>query len=189
MAGMSCPVCGDDRAAVLQNQAFAGSWQGTCAHGACENCIQRWVDAQISHCRRVRQLRLRCFGPGCAKAMPQRLVLHVSPEARELAEELDTRFYLEKNPLYPAPAQVDCPRPDCVGLGYLGFSTVMCFVCQHQWPARRDQLPTSYDSLPETVKSCPQCGIFVEKDGGCDHMTCQCGHEFVWSTLQMWEPE
>ncbi|MFH1832351.1 MAG: IBR domain-containing protein [bacterium] len=34
-----------------------------------------------------------------------------------------------------------------------------------------------------SIKSCPKCGNGVEKDGGCDHMTCKCRHEFCWRCL------
>jgi hypothetical protein len=32
----------------------------------------------------------------------------------------------------------------------------------------------------QAVVRCPGCGSGVEKKGGCDHMTCRCGHEFCW---------
>jgi ariadne-1 len=37
--------------------------------------------------------------------------------------------------------------------------------------------------LPGALKACPKCHAQIEKDGGCDHMTCRCRHEFYWSTL------
>lgn len=36
------------------------------------------------------------------------------------------------------------------------------------------------------TKPCPHpgCGITIQKDGGCDHMTCRaCGHQYYWTTL------
>jgi len=156
---------------------------------ACEECARRWVESQLPQCRATRQLRLRCFGPGCKKTLSQALVLHVSAAAQQLADKLEKRFELERNQLYPEALQVDCPCWDCVGLGYLGFETVMCFVCEHRWLAERDQLPKAgAHALPGSVKPCPGCGVLIEKDGGCDHMVCQCGYEFLWSTLEMWEP-
>ncbi|CAF3624713.1 unnamed protein product [Rotaria sp. Silwood1] len=35
-------------------------------------------------------------------------------------------------------------------------------------------------------KNCPNCGEFVEKNGGCPHMTCKCGNEFCWMCLNRW---
>lgn len=33
-------------------------------------------------------------------------------------------------------------------------------------------------------KPCPRCGLVIEKNAGCDHMTCRCGHHFYWTTLR-----
>ena len=35
-------------------------------------------------------------------------------------------------------------------------------------------------------KNCPSCGEFVEKNGGCPHMTCKCGNEYCWMCLKRW---
>lgn len=32
------------------------------------------------------------------------------------------------------------------------------------------------------LKLCPRCSAAIEKNEGCDHMTCRCGHHFNWST-------
>lgn len=38
------------------------------------------------------------------------------------------------------------------------------------------------------TKKCPKCGINVEKNGGCMHMTCvNCKHDFCWMCLQDWK--
>merc|ERR1712179_713603 len=99
----------------------------------------------------------------------------VSPAAKELKRALGRRRRLQCNPLYPASVQIVCPQPGCVGLGYLGFDTVMCFLCEHQWPAQDGDAPV--ENLPGTLKACPRCQAQIEKNGGCDHMTCRCGHE------------
>lgn len=33
---------------------------------------------------------------------------------------------------------------------------------------------------------CPKCSRFIEKRGGCQHITCKCGNEFCWSCLTRW---
>lgn len=39
------------------------------------------------------------------------------------------------------------------------------------------------------VRSCPFCRVAIQKDGGCNHMTCtQCHGEFCWVCLQAWSP-
>lgn len=32
------------------------------------------------------------------------------------------------------------------------------------------------------LKMCPNCQVWIEKNGGCDHMHCyKCGRDFNWS--------
>jgi len=178
-------VCHEDRGPLFVCEVEAGKWQSACEHGACKPCWEQWCELQLPVCRAERQLRVRCLDPSCGKSVPQRMVFEVCPKTRKLAEDLDKRFHLQNNSLFPEEWQVDCPRSNCIGLGYLGFDTVMCFVCEHQWAAHEKRFSPSSS---EEVKRCPRCRVYIEKDGGCEHMTCRCGHEFLWSTLKMWEP-
>ena len=39
--------------------------------------------------------------------------------------------------------------------------------------------------IENNIKQCPDCGIYIEKDGGCNHMNCDlCGYEFCWACLR-----
>jgi hypothetical protein len=63
--------------------------------------------------------------------------------------------------------------------------------------ARQDRLAeeqASYNALRDGTipgtKLCPKCGIPVQKNDGCNHMTCRtkagCKHEFCWVCLRPW---
>lgn len=158
-----------------------------CEHAACESCWQRWFEVQIPMCRakcEVPEL-VRCINSECGAVLAPHLLRHVlteSLEATQLLAELATRSRLQKNLMFPQEMQVNCPRPGCVGLGYLGFDQIMCFICEHQWTCNGSQ---PEDGMPVgAIKACPKCKVNIEKTGGCDHMTCsQCRHEFYWTTL------
>lgn len=180
-----CPLCGEHCFVI-------GS---SCQHVACCYCWARWAHAQLQFCRR--NPTLRCWGGGCEMELSiefwdlLEIVFsgaqqwHTSFAEVESMLTLLRRRRLQINPLFPPAVQVDCPQPGCYGLGYFGFDTVMCFLCEHQWtPAQVNSDNSDSQDPISGTKRCPRCSILIEKNGGCDHMTCNCGHEFWWSTLQ-----
>ena len=95
----------------------------------------------------------------------------------------DKRKALKSNVYFPSEVQVDCRDPMCVGVGSLGFDHVMCFICEEQWDAVGDMIAEQPAAAMAGVKQCPKCQVLIEKNGGCDHMTCKlCRHEWWWST-------
>jgi len=172
----TCVLC-CERRPLLQNVG--------CSTSACGSCWQRWVSSQLPRCRAERQLgTIPCFDPSCGTAICQSLLRRAcatSANGLELICDLAFLRRLQKNPLFPPETHEYCPRPGCLGLGYLGLDRVMCFVCEHQWISVGKG---ALDSLPNDVKECPNCGVKIDKNGGCDHMTCtQCSCEFWWTTL------
>ena len=95
--------------------------------------VDRRSVAKVPRQQDAALMRIACFV--CSKCLPQKLVLAISQSAKSLVRQLDRRMAVEANKLYPACMQVECPRPECVGIRFLGFVTIMCFVCAHQWPA------------------------------------------------------
>lgn len=166
---------------------------GHCGHGACERCLATWAEGQIHRCELERRDVGRCFAPGCQERTSVALAVHLETRSTPLKvfsrrTEVAQRRRLRSNELFPAQLQQDCPRPGCWGLGYLGFDTVMCFMCEETWSPEEAGVPIPIDNDVEEVmgvkvKKCPKCSEYIEKNGGCDHMTCRCGYQFWWTTL------
>lgn len=181
--GLVCPVCREQCFALLSNPG--------CEHAACENCWRIWVESQLAHCRGQRRASVRCIGPECQGHVVPTIWAHtctISEEVHRLEGIFAKRRRLQQNPLYPAHMQVECPRAECLGLAYQGFDTLMCFFCEFQWADDTGDAPELMigDELVSglNMKQCPNCQAYIIKNGGCDHMTCRCRHEFWWSTLQ-----
>ena len=175
-----CPVC-CERAALIMPEQKAGPYMTACFHAACEACWSKWIEGQLARCAAEKVLRATCIF--CPKSLPQRMVFQLSPAACQLAEQIEHRFRLQESQLYPTCMQVDCKAVGCVGIGYLGFDRIMCFVCQEQWDAETETVMDQPCALAQGVKACPKCGVPIIKDGGCDHMTCKlCKHEWFWSS-------
>lgn len=164
------------------------------AHLTCTSCITTWLSEphHVTGMLLRKEMKASCpFGGCCSITRP--LLTALSNAATTLAAQFDRRAELQKNPLFPAHMQVDCRDPACLGIGYLGYDTVMCFICEEQWPAQSCAEPIEdttaweayldIDGKAVACKKCPKCAVRITKDGGCDHMTCRmCRHEWWWST-------
>ena len=48
----------------------------------------------------------------------------------------------------------------------------------------------TFNWLVTNTKACPKCGTSIEKNGGCNHMTCRksdCKHEWCWVCMGPWK--
>jgi hypothetical protein len=90
------------------------------------------------------------------------------------------------------------PTRNRIACGACGFA--MCFAHQTPWheavscaaydSERRPEYAATTAWLAGNTKKCPGpgCSVFVEKKGGCFHMTCrECRFEFCWECLADWK--
>jgi hypothetical protein len=180
-----CSICREYCHVLLANTP--------CDHAVCGSCWKLWTESQLPRSFANRWDTVRCFSPQCQHAICTPLWDHLVSVSNAIHDfdqipDLQRRRRLRMNALYPESFQVDCPDPTCWGIGYLGFDTVMCFICERQWIPEEPGSSTDDFDVQEMmgvrVKQCPSCHESIEKNGGCDHMTCRCKYEFYWSTLK-----
>ncbi|KAH7831210.1 putative ubiquitin-conjugating enzyme E2-binding protein 1 [Monocercomonoides exilis] len=118
-------------------------------------------------------------------------------------------FYLQQNFVSENRDLRWCPAPGCTWISQRkGFDTSVickcgrgyCFACGDEihtpvtceilkkWYARIEDQKDSGDVYLSTLKPCPKCTVLLDKDGGCNHMTCKsCRYEFCWICMGPWK--
>jgi len=174
-----------------------------CRHRFCRDCWSSYLTVKI---KEGEVTRINCPALNCKYTVPDPVVQKlVDKELYEKYLRFVTKSFVEDN------AQITwCPAPRCgnaittemvhgrIVQCHCGFR--FCFSCHHEAhvPASCEQVKLwgkkcSDDSetghwLGANTKDCPRCGVFVEKNGGCNHMTCrQCGYEWCWLCLKQWK--
>lgn len=162
-------------------------WPLTCGHLACFDCLGSHLESQVQRMKASLQYRLPCiFAPACQHEIRFQDAAEMSAALRKIGKDLKDRERLIKDAKFEV---LECPKPDCVGVAYYerGRRMAMCFMCEHTWEANASGREEEWEKPGfngERVRRCPKCQSPIEKNGGCNHMTCRYGRHFDWSSSQ-----
>jgi ariadne-1 len=194
---MTCPVCYDD---YPGDQMLALS----CKHFLCTTCLKDYIEVEIKDGPAC--LHSKCPYPKCNVLIDETLVKElVNKNAYTVYSKFIARSFVDDNPRIKW-----CPAPDCGRAVYCPETvtdtvtcqcgTKFCFKC-----GREDHVPCSCEELQKwlkkerdesetatwltaNTKDCPKCNRSIEKNGGCNHMTCSlCKYEFCWVCMEDWK--
>ncbi|KAL9651307.1 hypothetical protein ABK040_001259 [Willaertia magna] len=175
-----------------------------CKHHFCRGCWGQHLVASITN--GVSCLHASCLKQGCSVMITEALVKELVPEEYyKIYNKYLVRSFVDDNPRIKW-----CPAPDCGRAVFCPETTVeavqcggcgqkFCFKCgcEAHVPATCDELKAwkkkEQDEsetavwLTANTKDCPKCKRSIEKNGGCNHMTCsQCKYEFCWVCMDDW---
>ncbi|KAK3319805.1 hypothetical protein B0T19DRAFT_445599 [Cercophora scortea] len=200
--GFMCDICCEDEEGL---QTFAIK----CGHRYCADCYRHYLSQKIKE--EGEAARIQCPADGCNLIIDARsLDLLVTPELRTRYHELLNRTYVEDKDQLKW-----CPAPDCqnaiecqvkkkdldkvVPTVSCLCSHRFCFGCilnDHQpapcelvkrWLKKCADDSETANWISANTKECPKCNSTIEKNGGCNHMTCRkCKHEFCWMCMGLW---
>lgn len=172
-----------------------------CGHSFHNGCYRDYLINELS------------IGPACILAhCPEVKCRQRIP--RSLFEKLLSRDDMERYELYVARSFIEtsktlryCPSPGCdkVAIGS-GIATVkcscsypFCFRCGEEahepvtcaqlatWTLKCQNESETANWILVNTKKCPQCQTRIEKNQGCNHMTCtKCKHDFCWICNAPW---
>lgn len=169
-----------------------------CGHAvACDNCLIQWFTSELTS----RKLPLGCMM--CKYPVSRDVLESILPndlflkydqlEAEQLAEREWVMFYCPNcravmsadNNENKHIVCLDCKKHFCLQCKVEWHKKSTCEQYQ-QWARENGNADAlTWDLVNRLdVKQCPRCKHWIEKNEGCNHMTCsQCRYEFHWSDL------
>jgi RNA recognition motif-containing protein len=198
--GETCPVCYD----VIDQ-----SYRLDCGHAYCHGCLNHFLLSASD----TKQFPLSCMGDEgmCGIPIPipviQRFLL---PSQVKHLLEVSFLHYLDRHPgKFRYCATPGCPEIYSLESGSRDgiFRCRSCFVsvcvpceedhdgfsCEewrrHQDLETQERLLEGWAEGSKDVKKCPKCKILIEKNGGCNHMTCpKCDAHICWRCMGVFTP-
>ena len=162
-----------------------------CNHKFCDECWFEYFKEQINNSK---VSEIRCMNKGCNTIINGDFITqHISIDEKLL--EKYGRF-LKKLDVLKNPNKKFCPIPNCEGIAerkkeqekYVKCDQghEFCFICLKERQGKKKcQNEIDKDFLlwkkDKIVKKCPQCQMYVEKNHGCNHITCaRCQYQWCW---------
>ncbi|KAF2237302.1 hypothetical protein EV356DRAFT_496894 [Viridothelium virens] len=200
--GFVCEICCEDGPDLK-------TFSMKCGHRFCLDCYRQYLAQKIQE--EGEAARIKCPGDGCNKIVDSKsLDLLVTEDLKDRYQVLLTRTYVDdKENLKWCPAPnceyaVDCrvkqrdlnktvPTVHCTCGHHFCFG---CTLNDHQpapcslvkkWLKKCEDDSETANWISANTKECPKCHSTIEKNGGCNHMTCRkCKHEFCWMCMGVW---
>lgn len=200
--GFVCDICCED-SPDLRTYAMR------CNHRFCVDCYRQYLAQKIKD--EGEAARIRCPGDGCNRIVDSKtLDLLVTEDLKSRYEVLLTRTYVDdKDNLKWCPApncefavdcsvkakeldrivptvQCACGHPFCFGCSLPDHQPAPCSLVK-RWAKKCADDSETANWISANTKECPKCGSTIEKNGGCNHMTCRkCKNEFCWMCMGVW---
>jgi len=166
-----------------------------CGHEYCSNCLARMVDMAID-AKNTRTLK--CPSMNCNHRFRQQDVRNIDHKKLNSIADIQAKEWFLKQP-----NSRHCQTPDC-DFCFINEEgnrqRITCSQCRrkycsncltdHSMRTACDHTKRANESAEDQKKNeewkkantivCPSCKTIIQKDGGCNHMTCKCGHEFCY---------
>ena len=101
---------------------------------------------------------------------------------------LDTTSLSEYTRLHYSPfVKCNLGHRFCFNCGYEIHAPADCNIAT-AWVKKAREESVQLNWILSNTKECPKCTVNIEKNGGCNHMTCtECGYEFCWICEGEWK--
>ncbi|KAI8391731.1 uncharacterized protein BYT42DRAFT_527401 [Radiomyces spectabilis] len=181
----------------------------SCGHWFCRECYEHYLTQKIKGEGESR--RIECPENGCQVIVNGATVKRLVDDATYTRyRELLNRTFVDDNDFLrwcPAPdcqyaiecnipstslrsivptVQCHCGWKFCFGCGLQDHQPAICILVK-KWLKKCEDDSETANWISAHTKECPKCHSTIEKNGGCNHMTCRkCKYEFCWVCMGPW---
>ncbi|XP_055332157.1 E3 ubiquitin-protein ligase arih1-like [Paramacrobiotus metropolitanus] len=176
-----------------------------CGHYFCADCWSSYLTVKILG--DISASRMECPSNKCKTYLDDAFVMSLlsADSVRLRYQYCMTSSFVDFHPCMRRCPGTDCLRVACVQerswipICCEPCDLTFCFLCGNEWhdPIKCDWLKKwqkkcmddseTCNWLSVNTKDCPECKSAIEKNGGCNHMTCRkCRHEFCWICFAKW---
>lgn len=188
-----CEVCAEENVDLYGLQ---------CGHGFCDSCWRNMIAEEVQSGNSL----LKCMQTDCNACLLQRDIHnHADPEVAKTYDKCLASVFVSTNPDLR-----NCPNEKCnkimtisaIRQGLVAECTCgarICWLCKEaahdpcscenkaKWE-EADINKVSDGVVNVVAKHCPKCNTIIQKDKGCNHITCgRCRHQFCWMCLADWK--
>ncbi|KAK0428616.1 hypothetical protein QR680_010906 [Steinernema hermaphroditum] len=193
-----CELCCDDSSDVIHF---------SCGTLVCKACFGCYLSGKI---RENGAAFISCPGHKCSQLIDDDVIMKYCSDTEGYQKVVINSYVLANNQMKW------CPGTDCTRVIEVNWSPnerftktvqcdcgkTFCFNCygeQHEpvsceilrkWEKKSADDSGTMNWIKENTRTCPKCRNVIEKNGGCNHMTCKqpgCGHEFCWICYADWK--
>lgn len=194
---MECNICFGSLESVLTGL--------DCGHRFCTDCWNEYLTTKIMDEGNVESIKCAAFN--CEIIVDDLTIMKLvkDPRIKTKYQHFMTNNFVSCNSLMRW-----CITPNCnnvIRVDYSDFmpvtcscGTTFCFLCSQnwhdpvqctllkKWTQRYSDDCETLQWLTKNTKDCPKCASPIEKNKGCNHMSCtKCKYEFCWICRTDWK--
>ncbi|TIA87764.1 hypothetical protein E3P99_02993 [Wallemia hederae] len=204
--GFTCEICFTGSEDTSTQTLALG-----CGHRFCSDCWKMHCEEKINGQGESR--KIECMGSDCQTVLSEQVISQIVPhDIFKRYQNLANKTYVEDN----RRGLRFCPGPDCenviechvrggdleslIPIVVCRCGQTSCFGCSFSgdhrpalcgitklWVKKCEDDSETANWISANTKECPKCRSTIEKNGGCNHMTCRkCRYEWCWICMGDW---
>jgi len=197
-----CTICYDE---VQRSEMISMP----CTHAFCRDCWESFIKVMVQEGPTC--VKKSCPQPKCNEMVSEVELKEATPYLHEKYKNFQLKNFIESSQTLKYCPGADCDRvANFLGVYFLGnelnagktceaCETDFCLGCEGEphpsltckllkaWMDKMKDPTESENWIRKNTKACPKCKVKIEKNHGCNHMTCSnCRHEFCWICFGDW---